>query len=157
MNDIGLFIDRRRASRLGVALLGLLPFFHAVAAELPDPTRPPASLRGQVMFTPSAASTQPAVPVLQSVITGEGRKPAAIISGRLVQLGESFNGMKLTQLTSNGAVLTGPQGGATLPLTPASDKQLAVATPPLRTGPAPVAPGKAAAVQTLSLQLAEQP
>jgi hypothetical protein len=117
----------------------LLPFacgsaiaLGAVAGELPDPTRPPAALR------PATPSTGPMVTtaaplVLQSVLFGEGRKPTAIINGRVVELGDSFDGMRLVRVFDSGALLSGPNGATTLALTPASEKVAATTTtaPPL--------------------------
>jgi len=93
----------------------------AVAGELPDPTRPPASLR------PASASSTPSVAaatalVLQSVLIGEGRKPTAIINGRVVELGDSLDGQRLVRVFEGGAVLAGPTGPMTLALTPDSEK-----------------------------------
>ena len=99
-----------------------------VAGELPDPTRPPAALRPAA---PTGAAAMPSPPplVLQSVLIGEGRKPTAIINGRVVELGESFDGLKLVRVFDQGALLAGPGGATTLALTPGSEK-VAVATPP---------------------------
>ena len=99
-----------------------------VAGELPDPTRPPAALRPA---STSATAGTPSAPslVLQSVLIGEGRKPTAIINGRVVELGESFDGLKLVRVFDQGALLAGPGGATTLALTPGSEK-VAVATPP---------------------------
>jgi MSHA biogenesis protein MshK len=91
----------------------------AVAGELPDPTRPPASLR-VASPTPSVAAA-PAL-VLQSVLIGEGRKPTAIINGRVVELGDSLDGQRLVRVFEGGALLAGPNGPTTLALTPDSEK-----------------------------------
>ena len=100
----------------------------AFAGELPDPTRPPASLR------PASATAAPAVPaapalVLQSVLIGEGRKPTAIINGRVVELGDSLDGLRLVRVFDTGAQLAGPNGATTLALTPGSEKVAVAAQP----------------------------
>jgi hypothetical protein len=99
-----------------------------VAGELPDPTRPPAALRPA---STSAAPAMPAAPtlVLQSVLIGEGRKPTAIINGRVVELGDSFDGLKLVRVFDSGALLAGPGGATTLALTPGSEKVALTASP----------------------------
>jgi hypothetical protein len=150
-------IDFVRALRLvfcaTLACLGLLNAAPAGAEQLPDPTRPPATLRrGTVTLTPSG--TAPEQPVLQSVMTGEGLTPSAIISGKLVQLGDTFNGLRLTQVNERGAVLTGPSGGTTLPLTPGSDKHLGAVAVPARIAIVPIAPTKPV-VQTAGIRVAE--
>lgn len=105
----------------GCALsLGAVAF--GVAAELPDPTRPPAALRAaSPSATPAAAAAAPVL-VLQSVLIGEGRKPSAIINGRVVELGESFDGLRLVRVFDGGALLAGAGGATTLALTPGSEK-----------------------------------
>ncbi len=93
----------------------------ARAEDLPDPTRPPVAQRR----TPTGEAPKATAPVLQSIITGAGRKPAVIISGHALQLGESFENMKLVRVTELGATLSGPHGSTTLALTPNSDKLVA--------------------------------
>ena len=103
-------------------LVGLAPPA-AQAADLPDPMRPPATQRHSATGAVAPASV---VPTLQLVLIGEGRKPSAMINGRLVQLGEAYEEMRLTRLSESGAVLSGPRGQVLLALTPAADKQLEV-------------------------------
>jgi len=99
----------------------------AAAGELPDPTRPPAALRPS---GPGAGAHAAAAPlVLQSVLIGEGRKPTAIINGRVVEVGESLDGLRLVRVFEGGAVLAGPNGSTTLALTPEIEK-VAVAVQP---------------------------
>ncbi len=93
----------------------------AVAGELPDPTRPPASLRPAASSSAPYVATAPAL-VLQSVLIGEGRKPSAIINGRVVELGDSLDGQRLVRVFDGGALLAGPNGPMTLALTPDSEK-----------------------------------
>jgi len=119
------------ATTLALAVLACA----ARAAELPDPTRPPAQQR--VAASASAPVAAPAGPVLQSVLTGPGRKGSAIISGRLVEPGGTTHGMRLVQVTETSAVLRGPRGTLTLALTPGADKRAAAAVAlPLRTAEA---------------------
>lgn len=107
---------------LGAVALG-------VAAELPDPTRPPAAHRPAPTTGTPAAAPAPAL-VLQSVLIGEGRKPQAIINGRVLELGDSFDGLKLVRVFDTGALLTGPAGATTLALTPGSEKVAVGGTTP---------------------------
>jgi MSHA biogenesis protein MshK len=100
----------------------------AVAGELPDPTRPPAALRpASTSASPSMAAAP--VLVLQSVLIGEGRKPMAIINGRVVEQGDSLDGLRLVRVFDGGALLAGPNGTKTLALTPDSEKVAAAAQP----------------------------
>jgi hypothetical protein len=100
----------------------------AVAGELPDPTRPPASLRPASAAAASYVVAAPAL-VLQSVLIGEGRKPTAIINGRVVAIGDSLDGQRLVRVFDGGALLAGPNGPTTLALTPDSEKVAAAAPP----------------------------
>ena len=97
------------------------------ADDLRDPTRPPAALRPAPAVTNAAMTAAAPVFVLQSVLTGEGRKPTAIINARVVEVGETIDGHRLVRLSGNSALLAGPNGSTTLALTPASEK---VATTP---------------------------
>jgi hypothetical protein len=100
----------------------------AVAGELPDPTRPPASLRPASAAAALYVAAAPAL-VLQSVLIGEGRKPTAIINGRVVELGDSLDGQRLVRVFDGGALLAGPNGPTTLALTPDSEKVAAAVQP----------------------------
>ena len=108
----------------------------AFAADLPDPTRPPQ--RQRAATAASAPSAEPDAPVLQSVLTGSGRTPSAIISGRLVSAGDTTHGMRLVRVHETGAVLRGPRGTVTLALTPGAEKRAAATTAdaPVRTADA---------------------
>jgi hypothetical protein len=76
--------------------------------------------------------------VLQSVLTGPGRAPSAIISGQLVEPGGAIQGMRLVRVDETSAVLRGPRGPVTLALTPGAEKRAAAtaAKPALRTADA---------------------
>lgn len=129
MNDIAASAACWRRLFAALALLGAMPASSVLAGELPDPTRPPATQRASA-GTGVAPAPTPATLVLQSVLIGDVRKPSAIINGRMVALGDSFDDMRLTRVTETGAVLSGPHGPTTLALTPNSDKQLVAANPP---------------------------
>jgi MSHA biogenesis protein MshK len=83
---------------------------------LPDPTRPPAGLQ------PATGTGSLPVPtetlVLQSVLLGHGRTPAAVISGQLVPLGGSLGEHTLARVDTRSVQLRGPQGLTTLTLVP---------------------------------------
>lgn len=87
---------------------------------LPDPTRPPAGLQAA---DPGAAAVVPEALVLQSVLLGPGRKPAAVISGKLVALGESIGDARLAHIAAHSVQLRGPQGTTTLTLMPEGQKR----------------------------------
>jgi MSHA biogenesis protein MshK len=96
--------------------------FAAVAAELPDPTRPPAAMHAASPGGPAPAAAAAPALVLQSVLVGEGRRPSAIINGRVVELGDALDGLRLVRVFDGGAILSGPTGATTLALTPGSEK-----------------------------------
>ncbi len=112
---------RLSASIALAALLGAASLHVAAAADLPDPMRPPPAQRNAAA---GATAPAPTAPTLQLVLIGEGRKPSAVINGRLVQLGDSYEEMKLTRLSESAAVLSGPRGQMLLALTPDADKQI---------------------------------
>lgn len=67
----------------------------ATGGSLSDPTRPPD-------FTPRSAGagpSAPAGPVLQSTLVAPNRK-TAIISGKQVQIGDTFQGAVITDITA---------------------------------------------------------
>ena len=107
------------------------------ADELPDPTRPPASL-----LTPVAAGGTEAAPApagLQSIIISKTRR-AAIIDGETVELGGKHGDAKLIEVNEGSVVLRGAQGRQvmtlfpdvkmTLSRTPAGNKEQKVKTKP---------------------------
>lgn len=85
----------------------------ACADELPDPTRPPASISAPVV----AGSTAPKPAGLQSIILSKNRR-AAIIDGDTVELGGMHNGARLLEVNEGSVVLSGAQGRQVLTLFP---------------------------------------
>lgn len=110
--------------RLRAAALGLIAVLLAATAPaqeaLPDPTRAPAGYQGPGA---AAAPTASAALVLQSVLMGSGRAPAAVISGQLVALGGQVGGMRLARVSERSVLLHGPLGPTTLTLMPDVHKQ----------------------------------
>jgi hypothetical protein len=109
-------------SKLFAMAAGLLCGTTVLAqGALPDPTRPPAGLQ-----TEGGASSAPAAAealVLQSVLLNAGRKPAAVISGQIVQLGDLVGELRLASITEHAVQLRGSQGTTTLTLNPDVQKQ----------------------------------
>lgn len=96
----------------------LMALFSAAAAaeELPDPTRPPASLAAPVAAPAGeAAAKQPAV--LQSIIISKNRR-AAIIGGETVELGGKYGDAKLIEVNEGNVVLHSAQGRQVMTLFP---------------------------------------
>lgn len=86
-------------------------------SQLPDPTRPPASMLAPV----TAAEEAPLAGGLQSILLpkpGSGGKPRAIIHGQTVELGGQVGDARLVHLTETTAVLLGPAGREVLRLLP---------------------------------------
>ena len=91
-----------------VAILGITFVCGAMsvtarAEVLRDPTTPPAA------FMPEATQAGAETPVLQSVMLGQQQK-AAIISGKLVQLGKPYEQYVLVKLSETEAVLRAEDG-----------------------------------------------
>lgn len=105
-----------------VSLLAASPFALTGAPAqqaLPDPTRPPPGLQA------ASAASAVAVPdtlVLQSVLLGPGRTPAAVISGRLVAVGDRVGDARLARITAQAVQLKSPHGTTTLSLMPEGQK-----------------------------------
>lgn len=97
--------------------LALVLFSAAAAAEeLPDPTRPPASLAAPVAAPAGeAVAKQPAA--LQSIIISKTRR-AAIIGGETVELGGKYGDAKLIEVNEGNVVLHSAQGRQVMTLFP---------------------------------------
>lgn len=99
-----------------LALTMALFFVAATAEELPDPTRPPASLAASVIAPASGvAANQPAG--LQSIIISKNRR-AAIIDGETVELGGKHGDAKLIEVNEGRVVLRSAQGRQVMTLFP---------------------------------------
>lgn len=86
------------------------------SARADDPTRPPSvSAAGEVTVEDSG-------PQLQSVFLPQGgtktARPAALISGQRVEVGQRFGEWRLLAVTESTATLAGPAGRQVLSLTP---------------------------------------
>ena len=94
-------------------------FYPLMAEDLPDPTRPPASIFAPVGGT-SVAHAMPAenhARGLHTIIISETRR-AAIIDGQTVELGEEHGGARLIEVNESGVVLERGQSRQVLPLFP---------------------------------------
>src|SRR3989338_11072085 len=95
-----------RSSALHLACC-LLPSAFCCAEELPDPTRPPASIAAPVAA--SSVEAAPAPAGLQSIIISKTRR-AAIIDGETVELGGKHGDAKLIEVNEGSVILRGAQG-----------------------------------------------
>jgi MSHA biogenesis protein MshK len=106
----------RNLFRTTLALTTVLFSVPATAEELPDPTRPPASLAAPVVVpADGAAAKQPAG--LQSIIISKNRR-AAIIGGETVELGGKYGDAKLIEVNEGNVVLRNAQDRQVLTLFP---------------------------------------
>ena len=106
------------AKSLVICLLSSV-FCPLMAEDLPDPTRPPASIFAPVGGT-GVAHAMPAenhARGLHTIIISETRR-AAIIDGQTVELGEEHGGAKLIEVNEGGVVLERGQSRQVLPLFP---------------------------------------
>lgn len=97
------------------AVLFLMTF--AIAAQpLRDPTRPPAGV-----FTGDASGSGKSRPrsgmVLQTVLISPDRQ-AAVISGRLMSVGDTISGFRLAEIREGEVLMKGRNGTRTLQLFP---------------------------------------
>jgi hypothetical protein len=102
-------------------LAGLVaPLSMAQGEELRDPTRPPFLARGS---SSTSEAAQPASRlVLQTVLVSPERRNA-VISGRLVHLGDSISGMRVVAIRESEVILRSELEMQTLQLFPGIGKQ----------------------------------
>lgn len=109
--------------------LAMAPWLVYAAEEWPDPMRPalaaptPPASAGSGQGEAASAAQQ-----LQSVILRRGQRPAAIINGQVVELGDDVAGARVTAIKESEVVLQGPAGREVLKLTPEVNKQPVVDT-----------------------------
>ena len=98
------------------ALLGVCA---VQAQQLRDPTRPPSFASSGGRLTPVVTPTGL---VLQTVLVSPQRRNATI-SGRLLEVGDSIAGMRVTEIRESAVVLQGPGEQRTLELFPSVGKR----------------------------------
>lgn len=91
----------------------------AKAENLPDPTRPPASITRTEEPGGMDAGT---APILQSVLIS-GQRTSAVISGQTVKMGDRFGGATVVKIAESEVVLRSGNGLQVLKLFPGIDKQ----------------------------------
>ncbi|OGS93767.1 MAG: hypothetical protein A2061_00415 [Gallionellales bacterium GWA2_59_43] len=92
----------------------LLLSVSVLAEDLPDPTRPPAT----VVAPADVSVTEPPKPAgLQSVIISKNRS-AAIIDGQTIELGGKYGDVRLIEVSDTGVILQGARGKRILKLFP---------------------------------------
>lgn len=82
-------------------------------------------MRPPIVAAESAPASSEGLPPpsgLQTIITGKGRKPMAIINGIAVGIGDKVGEDRLVKLSETQAVLQGPGGREILYLTPGVEK-----------------------------------
>ena len=116
---VGLKPDLQATSRQHfcflTAVFCLLFSAFCYAEELPDPTRPPASIAAPVAA--SSVEAAPAPAGLQSIIISKTRR-AAIIDGETVELGGKHGDAKLVEVNEGSVILRGAQGRQVMTLFP---------------------------------------
>lgn len=109
-----LAVIRCLSAGLGGAAMLLLPGAPVLAEDLPDPTRPPAS----IMSPSDLPASEPAKPAgLQSVIVSKSRS-AAIIDGQTIELGGKYGDVRLIEVSDTGVILQGARGKRAMTLFP---------------------------------------
>lgn len=92
----------------------------ATAEDLPDPTRPPASLEAEnSQQNPVAAPSG-----LQSIIRRQGAKSGAVINGVYVELGGKVGEATLERIGEDSVDLRSATGRETMYLTPGVGKKV---------------------------------
>ncbi len=108
-------LNKRAAQRYAIICLLSSVLSPLNAEELPDPTRPPASIAAPAAASGVAAAPAPAG--LQSIIISKTRR-AAIIDGETVELGGKHGDAKLIEVREGSVVLRSAQGRQVLTLFP---------------------------------------
>jgi hypothetical protein len=103
-----------RGALLGAPILLLACALPARAADLGDPTRPPAGFSEQ----PKAADAPKEAPQQVSGVFLMGRKPYAVLDGQVVRVGDKLEAGKVTKIDENGIWLRTPTGPRQLKLLP---------------------------------------
>lgn len=107
-------LSRAASMRAHLALLmACLPAAAALAQSLADPTRPPRT--GDLAMP--AAGPAATLGVLQSVMIADGMREA-IISGRVVHVGDRYDDAQVLKITEGEVVLRTAEGLQTLKLYP---------------------------------------
>ena len=89
---------------IAVGLALFMFSFTTIAQQLRDPTRPQAGVRDKV---PTAKAKKPIPPpklVLQTILIADDRQ-AAVISGRLMAVGDTIYGFRLAEIRAGEVVL----------------------------------------------------
>ena len=110
---------------LGLALF--LTTFAIAAQQLRDPTRPPDYASKGTSTSGAAKSRARSGMVLQTVLISEDRR-VAVISGRLMSVGDTISGFRLTEIREGEVVMKKRSKMRTLRLFPnvhMSDPQIA--------------------------------
>jgi hypothetical protein len=94
-------------------IIACLPAAAALAQSLPDPTRPPQA--GDLAMSASGAASR--LGMLQSVMIADGVREA-IISGRVVHVGDRYDDAQVLKITGDEVVLRTAEGMQTLKLYP---------------------------------------
>jgi len=97
---------------LGLALFSLT--FVSAAQKLRDPTRPPGGVSAASKSRVAESSLRSGM-VLQTVLISANRK-AAVISGRLMSVGDTISGFRLTKIREGEVEMKGRSGTRTLRL-----------------------------------------
>lgn len=112
-------MNRTINALLGMTVAATMP---ALAQTPADPTRPPAGFWATGTASPTV-TVQPANAGLQTIVRRADGKLAAIINGRLVELGGRIGDARLVKVGESSVVLQSPAGKETLHLTPGIEKQ----------------------------------
>jgi MSHA biogenesis protein MshK len=114
-----------------VCVSGLVASFSWAAsdADLPDPTKPAIVEVKPGDENSSAVATGP---VLQSVMLRKGQKSAAMISGKMVEVGQEIGSARLIRVTETTVTLVGPTGKEILELNPGVEKKPVIDKSPMK-------------------------
>jgi hypothetical protein len=106
--------------RIAVGLTLALLVAVASAQQLRDPTRPPGGAAAPKADTRAGPRKQSAI-VLQTILIGNDRQ-TAVISGRVMSVGDKISGLRLIEIREGEVVLKGSKGTRVLRLYPGVEK-----------------------------------
>jgi len=94
---------------LGLALFALS--FTTIAQQLRDPTRPQAGVPNTAPTAKAKKSNPRSKMVLQTILIGDDRQ-AAVINGRLMVVGDTISGYRLSEIRAGEVVLLKGKGNS---------------------------------------------
>lgn len=106
------------------SLLSLTGMAAVAWAQVPDPTKPPASETAPAAAGVSPGATAPTATGVQAVFIRATGKSGAVIDGQYVEVGGKIGDKRVVKISESEVVLLGAGGREVIRLSPAVTKEL---------------------------------